>query len=512
MRTFVLSLLVLSLMTVSERALAQNTEGRWSLGFRGGANMWVNDFNKRIVGPGGELMLRYGVARIFSLGLIAGYEELKSQQRPQFANLSYNYLKLHAVPAALIGWFHFAPGKTFNPYFYFGAGGMFYKRLDGDKNYIVKDEIRPTILVPVGVGFEAFTSRRVSIALDLGYRIVDDLTDNWKHNLPDTYPTAKAGLNFYFGRSDSDDDDSDGLTNGEERQLGTDPRNPDTDGDGLKDGEEVKRYRTNPLKADTDGDGLGDGEEVRTYMADPLNPDTDGDGLNDGDEALKRKTDPLKVDTDGDGVSDGDEVLKFKSDPLKVDTDGDILTDWDELKVYHTDPINPDTDGDGLSDGEEVKKNHTDPLKADTDGGGVNDGIEVKRGTNPLDPKDDGPKESLILEKGKSVILQGVNFATGSAMLTKGSERVLERAYVALILNPTLKVEIVGYTDNVGRPDYNNRLSLKRAEAVERYLMDRGIAGSRLTAVGRGMREPIAPNTRAKGRAMNRRIEFHVSE
>jgi hypothetical protein len=67
------------------------------------------------------------------------------------------------------------------------------------------------------------------------------------------------------------DFDSDGLNNRQEVQAGTDIRNPDTDGDGLTDGQEVNTYRTNPLLADTDGDGVNDGLEVRAG-SDPLNP------------------------------------------------------------------------------------------------------------------------------------------------------------------------------------------------------------------------------------------------
>jgi outer membrane protein OmpA-like peptidoglycan-associated protein len=285
----------------------------------------------------------------------------------------------------------------------------------------------------------------------------------------------------------------------------------DSEGDGLKDGEEVKRYRSNPLRADTDGDGLKDGSEVVEHKTDPTKSDTDEDGLSDGEEIQKYMTDPVKVDTDGDSLPDGEEVTKHRSDPRKVDTDSDALSDWDEVRTFATDPSKADTDGDGLTDGDEAKTHKTDPANADTDGGGVNDGAEVARGTNPLRPQDDVAKAApLVLERGKTVILEGVNFATGSAVLTRESERTLEKAFVALVVNPDIRVEIAGYTDNVGSAAINERLSQRRADAVKAWLVKRGIGARRMTTVGKGMRDPIAPNDVPEGRAQNRRIEFHV--
>ncbi len=246
------------------------------------------------------------------------------------------------------------------------------------------------------------------------------------------------------------------------------------------------------------------------YHTDPLKFDTDGDGLSDGDEVLKYHTDPLKMDTDGDGLSDGDEVLRYHTDPLNPDTDGDGLTDGEEVLKYHTRPLSPDTDGDGLTDGDEVLKYHTDPLNPDTDGGGVSDGAEVLRGTNPLDPSDDFVGNAIILERGKSSVLHGVTFLTGSATLTASSEDVLDRTYSALLLNASLKVEIAGYTDNVGKRRANEELSLRRAEAVRAWLIAKGIAPTRLTAKGYGMSNPVDTNVVPEGRARNRRIEFHV--
>jgi len=88
------------------------------------------------------------------------------------------------------------------------------------------------------------------------------------------------------------DIDGDGLSNAEERALGTDPRNADSDGDGLADGVEVNVAGTDPLNPDTDNDGLMDGPEVLVHFTDPLAPDSDLDGFLDGEE-VDFGSDPL---------------------------------------------------------------------------------------------------------------------------------------------------------------------------------------------------------------------------
>ncbi|HAM70677.1 MAG TPA: hypothetical protein DCM86_03440, partial [Verrucomicrobiales bacterium] len=99
-----------------------------------------------------------------------------------------------------------------------------------------------------------------------------------------------------------------------ENVFQTDPNNPDTDGDGLKDGDEARFYKTDPVRVDTDGDGLSDFEEIRRFHTNPLLADTDDDGLADGEELFRYHTDPLKQDSDGDGYSDLLEVT-YGSDP-----------------------------------------------------------------------------------------------------------------------------------------------------------------------------------------------------
>ncbi len=390
------------------------------------------------------------------------------------------------MPASLFAKAYLLPGSDFSPYVYVGAGGIFYIRRTSQNLYVPnnKNEWQSSIHIPVGVGFLAFATNNIAFSMDFSYRFMDDWTDYTTQGSGftfDSYATGKAGLSFFFGSSDSDDDDMDGLTNGEEKITGTDPENPDTDSDGLKDGEEVKRYSTNPAKGDTDEDGLNDAAEVINHKTNPNKKDTDGDGLNDGEEAMKLNTDPTKADTDGDGLQDGAEV-----------------------SVHRTDPLKPDTDGDKLNDGDEVNRHKTDPRKTDTDGGSVDDGIEVARGTSPLNPDDDEVKVKV----GESIVLEGIVFATDKAAISPESEATLERALNALNLHPEVAVEIRGYTDNTGSRKTNIRLSQARADAVKNWLVARGISSDRVTTKGYGPDDPIAPNTTKEGRQKNRRIEF----
>ncbi|MBI5927833.1 MAG: protein kinase [Chloroflexi bacterium] len=130
------------------------------------------------------------------------------------------------------------------------------------------------------------------------------------------------------------DNDDDGLTNAEERALGTNPDEADSDFDGLDDGDEVKQD-TDPQDPDSDDDGLVDGKEVE-MRADPGNPDSDNDGLTDGDEVNSFKTLPTNPDTDGDGLNDRVEVQERQTDPTKFDTDGDGVGDSQDQ--FPTDP------------------------------------------------------------------------------------------------------------------------------------------------------------------------------
>jgi outer membrane protein OmpA-like peptidoglycan-associated protein len=101
-------------------------------------------------------------------------------------------------------------------------------------------------------------------------------------------------------------------------------------------------------------------------------------------------------------------------------------------------------------------------------------------------------------------------FPSGSAALIPTRQGELDRVLARIREQPVIRVEITGYTDDRGPPDYNVDLSQRRAEAVATYLVDRGIDRSILVSRGDGPASPIAPNDTPEGRARNRRVEITI--
>jgi OmpA-OmpF porin, OOP family len=104
------------------------------------------------------------------------------------------------------------------------------------------------------------------------------------------------------------------------------------------------------------------------------------------------------------------------------------------------------------------------------------------------------------------VVLKGVNFENASAVLKPESAAVLDDVAANIKKCNCGRVEIHGYTDSVGKPEYNKKLSERRANAVKDYLVAHGIATDLLTAQGFGEEHPIASNATPAGRAENRRV------
>jgi len=208
------------------------------------------------------------------------------------------------------------------------------------------------------------------------------------------------------GQSQCADSDGDGISDGGEEKLGTDPNDADTDDDGTPDGAELAPDQDgdgdgviNALDADSDNDGLFDGTEQGF--------DCEGKGV---DKTRKRcradadrgstTTNPTRADTDGGGVNDGSEDANLDgavgpgetnptqgraADDVRADLDGDGLSDKVE-DFLGSDPNDADSDDDGLPDGAEANPSEdTDldgrinVLDVDSDNDALYDGTELGR-------------------------------------------------------------------------------------------------------------------------------------
>jgi len=114
--------------------------------------------------------------------------------------------------------------------------------------------------------------------------------------------------------------------------------------------------------------------------------------------------------------------------------------------------------------------------------------------------------EPLVLEKATLHF----NFQFNSVDLDPEASRYFDELAEVLHENPEIKINLTGHTDNIGSDKFNIKLSLSRAMAIKDYLITKGISADRITAEGRGMREPKYDNTTDEGRAQNRRVELTI--
>ena len=112
------------------------------------------------------------------------------------------------------------------------------------------------------------------------------------------------------------------------------------------------------------------------------------------------------------------------------------------------------------------------------------------------------------LKKGCKAALYGVNFDFDKATLRPDSEPALNQVLSLMKDEPKLALEIGGHTDNVGKPDYNLKLSDERAASVVQWLVAHGIAAPRLSSHGYGDTQPLVKNSSDENRARNRRVEL----
>jgi outer membrane protein OmpA-like peptidoglycan-associated protein len=119
-----------------------------------------------------------------------------------------------------------------------------------------------------------------------------------------------------------------------------------------------------------------------------------------------------------------------------------------------------------------------------------------------------------IVNTGSQLIVtlpEAITFPVDSAQLKTSFISSLNALAQNLQQYPNTTVEIVGHTDSTGAARYNQQLSERRAMSVRSVLLNAGISPSRLRAIGRGERQPVASNSSAAGRQQNRRVEIFIT-
>lgn len=108
------------------------------------------------------------------------------------------------------------------------------------------------------------------------------------------------------------------------------------------------------------------------------------------------------------------------------------------------------------------------------------------------------------------VMKNDILFDFDSHALRSASRTTLRDLGRVLVDYPDTDIVVEGHTDSVGTDSYNQALSVRRARAVRDFLMDSGVVGSRISAIGYGESQPVASNQSADGRQLNRRVEIEI--
>jgi len=491
--TLRITLSVLGLMLMVLAAIPANAgevEGRWGFEIEGGVwklteGYWDYSNTSEFIGLGlrrgwsprwvSTFSYRYGT-------LQPGVENTSEDAGITFDGFHDLYTELHNAVFSLE--YLMRPEHDFRPYVGLGVGmtaqrvlvsgdGGFFPsgttvlgfESDGDRY----EKLQSTELtLAAELGAEWWVSENVSFRLGLRYHVLPSNNldnvglsswDAFGSGNPD-YVDANKGLvqgvigaTIWFGGAR--DQDNDGIP---DKYDGC-PRAAE-DLDGFEDEDGCPDY-------DNDKDGVPD--DVDRCPEEP----EDRDGFEDEDGC----PDP---DNDGDGINDSDDGAPDQAEDIDGFQDADGVPD-------------PDNDMDGVPD----TLDRCDGTPA---------GVAVDENGCPL-PEPEVAPEIKAIEAG--LVLDGVNFRSGSAQILPSSLEVLQRVTDSLKANPDVRVEVRGHTDATGSSEVNRQLSHRRAMAVRDFLIQLGVMPSRITAVGFGEDYPVASNETREGRLANRRVELH---
>jgi outer membrane protein OmpA-like peptidoglycan-associated protein len=238
-------------------------------------------------------------------------------------------------------------------------------------------------------------------------------------------------------------------------------------------------------------------------------PDNDKDGILDVNDKCPNEAGPASnqgcpiADRDHDGIVDSADkcpdvpgIAALEGCP-EPDADGDGIPDKDDVcpKVKGVASARgcPDSDGDGVAD--------------------LDDKCPTVPGLKELQGCPETGTSTAKLSHEKIELLDKVYFDVDQDRIQTRSFPLLDQVANIMKAHPELnKMRVEGHTDNDNTPEHNQDLSDRRAKAVLKYLVDKGVEAKRLEAKGYGLTKPVVPNTSAANKEKNRRVEFVIVE
>lgn len=471
-------------------ACAQTDDKKWNIGLHGGATTYHGDlgrayydFDQAFYGFGGLSISRY-LGRHFDLNLMgtlgeAGFIDPINSFRVKMTTGSLN-LRLNVT----------GPDAHVRPFIYVGGGLIMWDRGDWARS---DDEVvsRTDAAVSFGAGLNFRLGETVNLQLMEAAMLSDkDDIDRFVQDQNDDFLLHTLGLTFNLGKKK--DADGDDVSDKKDKCPST-PTGVTVDEAGC------------PVDKDKDkvADYIDDCPDLVGIEALKGCPDKDSDGIADKDDRCPDVAGLSSLkgcpDADKDGVADGDDkcadtkagyIVDAAGCPLDNDKDG-VVNEEDSCRdMAGAIALQgcPDRDADGVSD----KDDRCPDIK----------GIIANKGC-PEIAKEDVKKITQIASR--------IYFETNSDKIKTISMFRLDELIDLLKKYDAALLSIEGHTDNKGDDAYNLTLSQKRAEAVKKYLISKGILESRLTSVGYGETKPIADNKTSTGRTKNRRVELHAS-
>jgi len=237
-------------------------------------------------------------------------------------------------------------------------------------------------------------------------------------------------------------------------------------------------------------------------------------------------------------------VVAVTGDDTKYTSKVNLYGDMQAKEILDTVPVKLDVDNDKVPDdldlcdnslfGENIMPDGCKKTRLDSDSDGIADskdqckltprGINIDANGCELDSDDDGvvdskdqcqktPKGYKVNNDGCAVALQpNIYFTSNSTELPKSASKEIEKLATFLKKNKRYNILVIGYTNNIGKSDYNLQLSKKRAESMKSALIAKGVSAKRIKCEGKGDTEPIAKNNTPEGLNLNRYIEVELSK